>query len=170
MACAHLRRTNTGTSAAAKSGATNPSAKAITSELFSFFFSFFFLRQGSNPSATAITSELFVSATISRAGMPHFSRFPAYSERFSDWQLYRHLPADAEGKAFAKDFVAAPPAVPQPPTQSLATPQPLTATSTATATPGAPKPAAPAKPATAATAPPHPAAPAPSSSACCVLN
>ena len=42
MACAHLRRTNTGTSAAAKSGATNPSATAITSELFSFFFSFCF--------------------------------------------------------------------------------------------------------------------------------
>ena len=40
--------------------------------------------------------------------MPHLSCFPAYSERFSDWQLYRHLPADAEGKAFAKDFVAAP--------------------------------------------------------------
>ena len=40
--------------------------------------------------------------------MPHFSRYPAYFERFSDWQLYRHLPADAEGKAFAKDFVAAP--------------------------------------------------------------
>jgi len=30
------------------------------------------------------------------------------SERFADCQLYRHLPADAEGKAFAKDFVATP--------------------------------------------------------------
>ena len=100
-----------------------------------------------------------------------FSSFLVMAERFSDWQLYRHLPADAEGKAFAKDFVAAPPAVPRTPTQPLATPQPLTATSTATATPGAPKPAAPAKPATAATAPPHPAgAPSPSASACCVLN
>ena len=39
---------------------------------------------------------------------PIFSSFPVLSERFSDWQLYRHLPADAEGKAFAKDFVAAP--------------------------------------------------------------
>ena len=37
-----------------------------------------------------------------------FSSFLVPSERFSDWQLYRHLPADAEGKAFAKDFVAAP--------------------------------------------------------------
>ena len=149
MACAHLRRTNTGTSAAAKSGATNPSA-------------------------TAITSELFVSATNSRAKKPRFSCFPAQSERFTDWQLYRHLPADAEGKAFAKDFVATPPAVLQPRTQPLATPQPLMATSTATATPGEPEPAAPAKPATAATAataPPHPAgAPSPTASACCVLT
>jgi hypothetical protein len=146
LACAHLRRTKTGTSAAAKSGATNPSA-------------------------TAITSELFVSHTNSRARMPHISCFPAYFGRFTDWQLYRHLPADAEGKAFAKDFVATPPAVPQPPTQPLATPQPLTVTSTATATPEVPKPAAPAKPATAATAPPHPAgAASPSASSCCVLN
>ena len=102
---------------------------------------------------------------------PIFSSFPVLSERFSDWQLYRHLPADAEGKAFAKDFVATPPAVPQPSTQPLAAPQPLTATATATATAGAPTPAAPAKPATVPSAPPHPAAsPPPSASACCVLN
>jgi hypothetical protein len=104
----HNTHTLAGTSAAAKSGATNPSATAITSELFSFSFSFFFWRQGSNPSATAITSELFVSDANHEQNVSPFRFFILIFFPLTDCQLHRHLPADAEGMAFAKDFVPTP--------------------------------------------------------------
>ncbi len=107
--CCLSSRAPVGTSAASNSGGTNSSATAICSDRFLFL-----VRNQEQDCLTfssilAICSDLFLFLLRNyEQDCLTFSCILVLSERFSDWQLCRHLPADAEEKAFAKDFVGTP--------------------------------------------------------------
>jgi hypothetical protein len=104
--CCLGSRAHVGTSAAAKSGGTNSSATAICSDRFLFLVRNHEQDCLTFSSTLAICSDRFLFLLRNHEqDCLTFSCILVLSERFSDWQLCGHLPADAEGKVFAKDFV-----------------------------------------------------------------